>query len=44
MVVTLSKRASIENPIKLEATKQSRIFTDLFQSNQSINISTYIYI
>ena len=32
------------NPIKLEKIKQSRIFTGLFQSNQSINISTYIYI
>ena len=40
--VTLSQRASIENLIKLETTKQSRNFTDLFQSNQSINISTYI--
>ena len=41
--VTQSKTASIENPIELETTKQTRVFTGLFQSNP-INISTYIYI
>ena len=43
IIVTLSKRASIEYPIKLEKTKQSRSFTDLLQS-KSINQYFYVYI